>query len=408
MGGKSRQEVEITIRNEINLSVSNYNKTTNKLLNDTATSVAMQLINETVNNTAIKTAGANVFKVDGGIKLSGKSKFSVNQKVDVRATNEAVFKLMTDLKLLQTLGTKITDEVVSKIKNDNAVQQSLAAANELNNAIKNAGGPEGMLASAMKAFDSIAGSLTGKTTESEVRQTIENKLNLNISNTTINETDVRTMVKNSVDTMIKNITENKCDIQNSATNEVVISGGVEMSDEAEFPINQVANVVALNKCLFDQINKTDLTTKLNTDLSSAATTDVENKNRVTQSASLSNKGSNIDSQDSVIAQFLEMLKQLGGIVIIVVLIIVVVIIFVLLKTGSSVLGLAGAGLSGFGGLAGVGGIGAPMGFSGVVNILDKISVRALLGRNTINLASGLSGVPALSGLSGIAAGFLKR
>ena len=100
MGGKSRDSVEIQIRNEVSTRIENYNKNLNKLLTETITDISNQLVNETANNIQARTAGTNAVNISGGLNLSGKAKFTVNQKVSVQATNEAVFKVKAKGSLL--------------------------------------------------------------------------------------------------------------------------------------------------------------------------------------------------------------------------------------------------------------------------------------------------------------------
>jgi hypothetical protein len=343
MGGKSRDKVEIQIKNEISTRIETYNKNVNKLLTETVTNVASQLVNETANSIQAKTAGANRLNIAGGLNLSGKAKFTVNQKVDVQATNEAVFKVLTDTKLLAQLGNKMNEEIVNKIKNDSAAQQTLKAANELNNAVKNAGGPEGMLANAMSAFSDIAGSLTGKETDKSVSQKIENKLSLNISTSNINENDVKNIVKNSVDTMIKNITSNTCDLQTSGSNEIVIGGDVVISDEAQATFSQVSNVVALNKCLADQLNNAGMSTTLSNDTSVISKTDTTTTNKAEASMDAQNKGSNTQEQGSVLTTMFEQMGKFGSIIAVAIIIAIVIGGVLFFKFGGSFLPSATSG-----------------------------------------------------------------
>jgi hypothetical protein len=343
MGGKSRDRVEIQIKNEITTRIETYNKNVNKLLTETVTNVALQLVNETANEMKSKTSGANRAMISGGLNLSGKAKFNVNQKVDVQATNEAVFKLMTDTKLLADLGNRMNEEIINKIKTDNAAQQTLKAANELNNAVKNAGGPEGMLANAMSAFSDIAGSLTGKETDKSVSQKIENKLGLDMSTTNINENDVKNIVKNSVDTMIKNITANKCDMETSGGNELVIDGGVVISDEAEASFNQVSNVVALNKCLFDQVNNSGMATTLSNDTSVISATDTKTTSKAEASMDTQNKAANTQEQGTVLTTMFEQMGKFGSIMAVGFIVFLIVAGILFFKFGGSFLPSATSG-----------------------------------------------------------------
>ena len=374
MGGKSRDSVEIEIRNEVTTRIQTYNKNVNKLLTETITNVASKLINETANNIKSSTVGTNMINISGGLNLSGKAKFNINQKVDVQATNEAVFKVLTDTKLLAQLGNKMNEEIVNKIKNDSAAQQTLKAANELNNAVKNAGGPEGMVANAMSAFSDIAGSLTGKETDKSVSQKIENKLGLDFSTTNINENEVQNIVKNGVETMIKNLTSNNCDLQTAGGNTVNIDGGVVMSDEAEAPFIQVSNVVSFNKCLADQLNNAGIETKLTTDTTVVSKTDTASTTKAEASMDAQNKGSNSQEQGSVLTTMFEQMGKFGSIIAVAIIIAIVIGGILFFKFGGSLI----PGLGGLGGLSGL--MGAPN-VTGVKGIISRFSLRTMLGKN---------------------------
>jgi hypothetical protein len=368
MGGKSRDSVELQIKNEISTRIENYNQNINKLLTETITNVTSNLVNETANSIKASTAGANRINISGGLNLSGKAKFNIYQKVDVQATNEAVFKILTDTKLLASLGNKMNEEIVNKIKNDTAAQQTLKAANELNNAVKNAGGPEGMLANAMGAFSDIAGSLTGKETDKEVSQKIENKLSLNVTTSNINENNIKNIVKNSVETMIKNMTSNSCDIQSAGSNEIIIDGSVVISDEATATFTQISNVVALNKCLAEQLNNSGMQTALTNDTGVVSKTDTSNTSKAEASMDAKNKASNTQEQGSVLTTMFEQMGKFGSIMAIGGIVVIIVIFVLLFKFGGSI----------FPGLLGVGGIpGAPH-VPGVKGFITRFSLRGML------------------------------
>jgi hypothetical protein len=333
MGGKSRDRVEIQIRNEISTRISNTNKTVNDLLTQTMTKTAAELINETETSARANTGGVNSVTITGGLNLSKKAKFSIDQVVNVQATNTAAFNVVNDQKLLSELGTKMTQDLTAKITNDSAAASTLAAANQLNNAVKNAGGPEGMLASAMGAFDSIVGSLTGKETDKSVSQKIENKLGLDITNVTINENAVKNIVEQAVNTMIKNMSKNNCDMTTAGGNEIVIEGGVVITDEAEAQFKQVSNVVAVNKCITEQATNSGVATDLTNDSSVITTTDTSNKSKSDASMSTKNTGSNVNEQESVINTAIKAMSRFGTIMVFGVVIVICIVAYFLFKSG---------------------------------------------------------------------------
>jgi len=334
MGGKSSKEVEIEIRNEISSNFQNLNKNINDMINSNITNITNKMINETATEIRQATGGSNVFRLSGGLKMSGSSVFNVSQTVDVKSTNEAVVKIVNDVELVKKLQSQITGEVMNKIMNDSAAQSNLKAVNELTNKKTNEGG-DALVGKAMDAFASVASSLTGGETKESVSQKIINKMGINIQNTNINENVIKNIVENNIETIVQNISKNQCITNTTSSNEIIIDGGVEMSDEASFTFSQVANVVALNKCLIEQANKAQISEKLANSQDVLTSTDTSNKNKAEASMDTKNKAENTEEQKSAIVAAFNAFANVGMIIGIVVVLVLGAVIFFFIKSGGS-------------------------------------------------------------------------
>jgi hypothetical protein len=337
MGGKSTKEIEMEITNEISSNFSNMTHNINDMVNSSITNISNTIINETATEINQATGGANIFRLSGGLNMSGDSVFNVNQTVDVKATNQAVVNIVNDTEMMKDLQSKITSEVMNKIMNDSAAQSQLKAVNELTNKKVNEGG-DALIAKAMDAFNSFASTLTGGETREDISQKITNKITTNIQNTTINENIIKNIIENNIETIIKNVSKNSCIANTSTSNEIVIDGGVRMSGKATANFSQVANVVALNSCLIDQSNKVKIAEKLATSTDILATNDTTNKNKAEAKMDVENKAENADEQKSALVAGMDAMKWVVIAIVIAVAIGGCVLLFFVFKTNSSIFG----------------------------------------------------------------------
>ncbi len=339
MGGKSSKEIELEITNEVTSNFSNMTHNINNMINSTITNISNQIINETANEIRQSTGGSNIFRLSGGLNMSGSTVFNVSQVVDVKSTNQAVVQIVNDTETMKELQSKITGEVMNKIMNDSAAQAQLKAVNELTNKKTNEGG-DALIGKAMDAFNSFASTLTGAETKEDISQKITNKIGINIQNTTINENIIKNMIENNIETIIKNVSGNQCIANTTTSNEIVIDGGIKMADSASFTFSQVANVVALNSCLIDQSNKMKIAEQLANSSDILTTSDTSNKTTAEAAMDTQNKAENVDEQKSAIVAGMNAMANVVIVIAIVAVVGVLVFIFIFLKSGGSITGLA--------------------------------------------------------------------
>ncbi len=337
MGGSSSKEIEIEIRNEINSNFENLNKNINDMINNTITNVTNKMINETATEIRQSTGGSNVFRLTGGLDMSGASVFDVTQTADVKSTNEAVVKIVNDSDAVRELQSKITGEVMNKILNDSAAQANLKAVNELTNKKSNEGG-DALVAKAMDAFAAVVGSITGADTKESISQKIINQMGIDIKNTNINENIVKNIIENNIETIIQNITKNQCISSTTGNNEIVIEGGIKMADTAKFAFNQIYNVNALNKCLMDQSNKVKTAETLANSQDVLTKTDTANRAQAEASMDTKNKAENVEEQKSAFVAAVKAFASMGTIIVIAVVVIIIIlaiVLFIYLKNGGT-------------------------------------------------------------------------
>jgi hypothetical protein len=297
MGGGSSKITETDIRNEINLEIKNSNENITRIFNETINKSITDVTSQVTNDIIQQTSGVNDMRL-GNITAGKKAKINIIQKADVNAVNLAVMKIVTDTSATNKLATQLQEEISNKIKNDNELQASLQAANQISQIEKDGGGVESLVRSAMDAVKSLGNSLTGTETKEEAKTKIVNQMGIKVDNRNYNENDIRKKVENSVTNILKNLTANKCKMSTSATN-VLSALNVVAEEKGEIMIEQANSVKALNKCVIDTMNVAQLVldisnvglseSKTDTSNSNKASGSMDTKNTITQEKSYESK-----------------------------------------------------------------------------------------------------------------------
>jgi hypothetical protein len=283
MGGKTSKTVTTTdIQNEVSAELKNINKNVTDILNQQITNSTMSMVNETAQSISMATGGGNILGL-GNISVKGKgSVFSVDQKVDVKATNQAVANITQDSSAMAKLANTINNSVMDKIQNDSALQQAMQAASNLQKASSTAGGLADMLSSVTKMMESVLTPGTVSNTQSNT--IIKNKMKTSIENTNINENKIKSIVENNINNTIKQLNSASCNINTSASNQLT-AGNVEVADGGQAIITQVANVNALNSCVLGAAQVANMVTDITSNNESDTSTDTSNKNTAGQTMS---------------------------------------------------------------------------------------------------------------------------
>jgi len=280
MGGKTSKTVTTTdIQNEVSAEIKNLNKNVTDILNQQITNSTMSMVNETAQSISMATGGGNTLNL-GNISVKGKgSVFSIDQKVDVKATNQAVANITQDSSAMAKLANTINSSVMDKIQNDSALQQAMQAASNLQKSSSTAGGLADMLSSVTKMMESVLTPGTVSNTQSNT--IIKNKMKTSISNTTINENKIKSIVENNINNTIKQLNSASCNINTSASNQLT-AGNVDIADGGQAIITQVANVNALNTCILGAAQVARMVTDITSNNENATSTDTSNKNTAGQ------------------------------------------------------------------------------------------------------------------------------
>lgn len=296
MGGGGSKITETDIRNEISLEIKNSNENITRILNETINKSVTNITSQVTNDIIQQTSAVNDMRL-GNITAGKKAKINISQKADVNAVNSAVMKIVSDSSATNKLATQLQEEISNKIKNDNELQASLQAANQIAQIEKDAGGVESLVRSAMDAVKSLGNSLTGTETKEESKTKIVNQMGFKIDNRNYNENDIKKKVENSVTNIINNLSANKCKISNSATN-VLSAFNVVAEEQGEIIIEQASSVKALNKCVIDTMNVAQLVSDISNVGLTESKTDTSNSNKASGSMDTKNTITQEKSYDS--------------------------------------------------------------------------------------------------------------
>lgn len=286
MGGGSSKITEVEIRNEINLEIKNSNENITRIFNKAVNKSVTDVTAEVASEVLQQTSGVQDLRL-GDLRIGKKGKLRIDQKTDVKAINAAVMKIVSDTSAMNKLASKLQEEISNKIKNDNELQASLQAANQISQIEKDAGGVESLVRSAMDAVKSLGSALTGAESKEEAKTKIVNQMGLKIENRNYNENDIKKIVENSVSNFIKNISNNRCKMSTSGTNLISI-GNIEMDEEGEVSIEQSNAVEALNKCVIDTMNVAGIVTDISNVGLTESKTDTSNSNKASGSMDTKN------------------------------------------------------------------------------------------------------------------------
>jgi hypothetical protein len=338
MGGKSKKEIVTTIKNEINLRIKNHTENINNIINETITNVTSKLVNDVSTSMGMSTSAYSGINISGGLKVSGKGTvFSIENTVDVNATNQAIASIKNDMSKQSELATKLQNEITNKVQNSTQAQADLKAMNVLKNIDTNEGG-DALIAKGLESLNNMVNSLTGKEEEESVRKNIENIINQEIENSTINENTFHDIVQNNITTELINKNLSSCNIDTSSTAVVNISGGVEITAEgAVVPFKNIASVKALNACMMNISSETKLVDKLSKEAVNKTSSDTENANTAGSTMEATNEDITEKKQGSAILGLAkiygDVISKLGGMVIIGIILVVGGLIYLLSRFG---------------------------------------------------------------------------
>ena len=278
-GGGSKQITETQIKNEIEVTIKNETENLNKIFNKTINSASSSMTS-TVASSIEQAMGVDTDMKTGDLVAAGPgSTIDLKQDVKVQAENKAVIDILNDSKQMADLGAQIQSGLENATKNDSAAKASMDTLNTLKKSDKDAGGVEGMVASAMKAVSALGDSLTGAKNSTEAKTMISNKMKQDISNKTTNSNDITNIIKNETNSMINKISKNKCSFQTSASTKMKL-GNVSALDGGKINVAQNVSLTAFNNCLIKSMDTTAMVTKMTGIQANTVKNETSNKNAV--------------------------------------------------------------------------------------------------------------------------------
>ena len=328
-GGESKQITETQIKNEIEVTIKNETENLNKIFNKTINS-ASSSVRSTVANSFESATMVDTNLTAGDMVAAGPgSSIDLTQDVKVQAENKAIISIVSDQKQLNDLGAQIQSGLDNATKHDSAAKASMDTLNTLKKSDKDAGGVEGMVASAMKAVSALGDSLTGAKNSTEAKTMITNKMKQDISNKTTNSNDITNIIKNETNSMVDKISKNKCSFQTGAKTSMKL-GNITALDGGKIKAAQTVSVTAFNDCLIKSMDTTALVTKMTGIQANTVKNETSNKSAVAgelkaktdileekvQGAALTTGF--FDTVQGVVGGFTNMIMILGGIALVVV------------------------------------------------------------------------------------------
>lgn len=283
MGGKESKEINNTvIENEIKTEITNVNKNLTDIINTNITNSTMNVVNTNAQSIANNTGGGNMLNLSGGLSVSGRgSVFDVNQSVSISATTTAVANVIQSTEATNALASSINNDLMNKIKNDSTMSQAMQAATNLNAATSTAGGMADMIASVTGMVNNALSA--GDKMSSEKNTSIKTRVMNSLSNTTINENKIKTIIENNITNNISQSNMASCTNNINLSNTINIDGAVSISDGGVAKLNQIASLTALSSCVLGAAQTNTAVNEIMNDVKNTASTDTENKTKVTQS-----------------------------------------------------------------------------------------------------------------------------
>lgn len=261
MGGSSSSETKTIIREKvehaISLKITNVSKTVNTMMSEVTNKVTNSLVNEIQSDIKIENSGANITKVKSLVAKGPGSVNNLTQEARIKAENLAAIKILTDSSIQNEMATKMANELLTKIQNDNSAKQDLMAMAAIKKKEENEEGFGDMIGKvtemAGKLFEGVTN--IGKDVNESNITDIEREITAKIETEMVNDTsimnDIRQKFENVISTEIKNMSKDSCNFKNTATNtfeadEILAeAGGVNNS-------TQVVSIDAVNKCIIDK------------------------------------------------------------------------------------------------------------------------------------------------------------
>ena len=307
MGGTDSKIDETEIRNEIQVDIDVATKNLNKVFNETVTEVTTKMVNQTENEIKITTLAQQDMEVKDITANGPCTSVDMTQESKVNTENQAIMQIMNNNQALNDMQSKIQNDLVNKTSNDAAAKASMETLNKLEQTKKDAGGPEAMVAAAMKAVSELGKSVTGGSSKEEKKTKIVNQMKQNLKMSTTNSNDITNIVKQATKSFAENIQKSACKMDTNALQKMKV-GNITATDCAKVKLAQKIDLTAFNKCAIGSTNLNSVINTVTSGTGTAVTNDTSNKASADSKLKADNTIKQVDEKTSSI---MDTFKALG-------------------------------------------------------------------------------------------------
>ncbi len=302
MGGKDREQTIQNIKNEITTTVKNINEQIANITNKSINSISNTYINSEKNNVDVKSAATNYLELVG-VTIGEGAYLQNQQKADVSVITQAVMNLQKDTEAQTNMMTDITNDITTKIKNDNNLSSQMDAVNKLLMSNNVEGEINNIVDKVAKTADNAVNALTGRSVDKNTEQNAINTIRNAVINETHTETNINNIIENYFNTKVENLSASNCIYVNAAANQAIIRNTI-IAPGARIINNQVAAVSALNDCIISSFVKNSDVKDMVFKAKSASETDVANSTTVENKMKVQNTITSINKTGSIITGLL--------------------------------------------------------------------------------------------------------
>jgi hypothetical protein len=280
----SRATIKTEIKKEISTSIKNTTENITKIVNEATNNISTSMAKSAAAKIQINTAASNELTVGDIVAID--SDVDIEQTAEVKSENIAIINIVQSTEAMMEMADKISAAVNHSVKNDSVASESMKQAAALEQATKNAGGPEAFVDKIADTVKEMIDKLNvgGSTSNNYNNETIiRQKIKFDISNTTINETNITNKVTTNIKTAMSMAAEAKCEMSTTAGNIMDIGGIVAVKQDGERSIAELKQKISLkafNKCFIDLNMGSKIVNAIAGDISNFVTSETENNNKV--------------------------------------------------------------------------------------------------------------------------------
>lgn len=288
MGGSSSTLNETDIRNEISneigIMVKTHNENVTKIINETSTSVMSEMVDSTTAKVQQSDVAVNTITAKSIIASGKDSSISIKQAATVKATSEAVIKIMKDQNTQNKLADNLVQKLVAKMDTDNDLQASLAATTKLSDEKKKGIGDVidnavNAVKDVMKSMSLGFGAKTDETTITRIRNEVKNKMNLSVDTSNINKNEIARKIETSIKNSIKNMSDSSC-VQDTLSQNQVNVEMIAATGGGVINLDQTAVVESAKNCIIEIINSQKLANEITKSEEILSQLDATTKNKI--------------------------------------------------------------------------------------------------------------------------------